>query len=76
MVVEGESKGRDLFQFRVIDSNVTNNHLEYKIEWRRDGDWQTMQNVSINRFTGHGVRYFNTEHGGESYQCRAEARKF
>ena len=76
LVIEGDSKGRDLFDFRVVNPQVTDNHIEYKIEWKRDSDWQIMQNVSINRFTGTAVRYFNTEHGGQSYQCHAESRKF
>lgn len=76
LVIEGDSKGRDLFEFRVINPKVTDNHIQYRIEWRRDGDWQTMQNISINRFTGYGVRSFNTEHGGDSYNCHAESRRF
>ncbi len=76
LVVDGESKGRDLFDFRVVNPKVTNQHIEYLIEWKRDGDWQPMQNISINRLTGNGVRYFTTEHGGHSYQCRSTPRKF
>jgi hypothetical protein len=76
LVIEGKSKGRDLLDFRVVNPKVTDNHIEYKIEWKRDGDWQTMQNISINRFTGTAVRYFNAEHGGESYKCHGKSRKF
>lgn len=76
LLIEGESKGRDLFDFRVVNPKITDNHIQYLIEWKRDGDWQPMQNISINRLTGNGVRYFNMEHGGQSYKCHSERKKF
>ncbi|PHM59108.1 hypothetical protein [Xenorhabdus sp. KK7.4] len=67
---DGESQGRDSTDFRVINPVVTNENIQYRIEWSRGGEWRTMQNVAINRLTGGAVSYFVTEHGGENYQCK------
>lgn len=67
---DGESQGRDSTNFRVVNPMITDEQIKYRIEWSRDSEWRTMQNVAINRLTGGAVSYFVTEHGGESYQCR------
>lgn len=76
LIVEGDSKGRDLFYFRVTNATVSDSHISYKIQWRRDEDWQPMQNVTIDRLTGKGIRYFNSDHASEFYKCRAQRKKF
>ncbi|MDE9536096.1 hypothetical protein [Xenorhabdus bovienii] len=67
---DGESYGRDSTNFRVMNPIITDERIEYQIEWSRGNEWRTMQNVAINRLTGGAVSYFVTEHGGDSYQCR------
>ncbi|KER01540.1 hypothetical protein LGZ99_23155 [Photorhabdus temperata] len=67
---DGEPQGRDSTHFRVVNPVVTDEQIQYRIEWSRGGEWRTMQNVAINRLTGDAVSYFVNEHGGESYQCR------
>lgn len=67
---DGESQGRDSTNFRVVNPTVTDENIAYRIEWSRGDEWQTMQNVEINRLTGVAVSYFVTEHGGETYQCK------
>ena len=66
---DGDSRGRDSTHFRVINPVVTDEQIQYKIEWSRGDDWRPMQDVKINRITGGAVSYFVTMHGGESYQC-------
>lgn len=71
IVWEGsESFGRDSTNFRVVNPVVTDEQINYRIEWSRGEEWRTMQDVSINRLTGGAVSYYIGEHGGESYQCR------
>jgi hypothetical protein len=67
---DGDSRGRDSTNFRVLKPVVTDEQIEYTIEWSRDDKWRPMQHVKINRITGAAVSYFVTMHGGESYQCR------
>ena len=72
----GESQGRDETDFRVKNAKVTDQQIEYSIEWRRDGDWKLLQRVSVNRLTGEGVDWFVDEHGGTPIQCQAKKQKF
>ncbi|MGJ0579070.1 hypothetical protein ACR71G_13475 [Xenorhabdus bovienii] len=67
---DGESHGRDSTNFRVMNPTITDERIEYQIEWSRGDEWRTMQNVAINRLTGGAVSYLINEHGGDSYQCR------
>lgn len=67
---DGESQGRDSTSFRVLKPVITDEHIEYVIQWSRGGEWRPMQHVSLNRLTGTAVSHFVTTHGGESYQCR------
>lgn len=67
---DGESRGRDSTNFRVVNPVINDDQIQYSIEWSRGDEWRTMQNVAINRLTGGAVSYFVSEHGGESYQCR------
>ena len=72
----GESQGRDETEFRVSNAKVTDQQIEYAIEWRRGGAWQLLQRVSVNRLTGEGVDWFVDEHGGTPIQCQARKQKF
>jgi hypothetical protein len=72
---DGDSQGRDSTFFRVNRPVVTDELLEYVIEWTRDSVWRPLQHVSINRLSGEAVSYFVTMHGGDSYQCHLEKRK-
>jgi hypothetical protein len=73
--MDGESQGRDDTTFRVRKPVVTDERLEYVIEWTRSNDWRPMQHVSINRLTGVGVSYFVTMHGGDTMNCHIAAKK-
>lgn len=73
--LDGESLGRDSTKFRVIKPVITNNVIDYTIEWSRSMKWETMQHVKINRLTGDAISYFIGSNGGESYACRLSQRK-
>lgn len=73
--VDGDSQGRDLTSFRIINPVISNERLEYVMEWSRDGIWSPMQHVKINRLSGEAVSYFVTMHGGDSYQCHLQREK-
>jgi hypothetical protein len=73
---DAESQGRDSTNFRVSKPTVSENNIEYIIEWSRGADWRPMQHVAINRLTGVAVSYFVREHGGEAYRCRAGKKAF
>lgn len=75
VTVDGESKGRDLTSFRVVAPMVSNERIAYTIEWTRDGTWQPMQQIEINRLSGDAVSHLITMHGGEPHQCHLERRK-
>jgi hypothetical protein len=76
VAMDGESQGRDMTKFRIDRPVVAKDRIEYVIEWSRNGDWLPMQNVKINRLSGEAVSWFITMHGGDSYQCHSERRKF
>jgi hypothetical protein len=67
---DGESRGRDSTNFRVLKPLVTDEQIAYTIEWSRGDAWRPMQRVTIDRLTGVAVSYFVSMHGGESFQCR------
>lgn len=73
--VDGTSLGKDFTQFRVAKPVITSSVLEYTIEWARSMEWETMQQVKINRLTGKAVSYFVEMHGGDSYTCKLEQPK-
>lgn len=66
---DGESRGRDSTNFRVMNPTVADEQIQYTIEWSRGGAWRPMQEVTINRITGDAVSNFVTMRGGESYKC-------
>ena len=73
--VKGESQGRDLTLFRVQRPVVTDDRIDYAIEWSRDSKWTLMEKLSINPVTGKGTRYFVDEHGGQPLTCRSVPKK-
>lgn len=76
IVVDGLSYGRNDFEFRALDADLTDSSIKYRIEFRRDGEWRRMQDVAIDRYSGAAVLYFNNEHGGSSFSCELRQRKF
>ncbi len=72
----GESFGRDDTDFRVTDVVLSNEAIQYHIEWGRGGKWRTLQRISINRLDGSGVSWLVGEHGGDSLECKAGPMKF
>lgn len=75
VAVDGESQGRDSTSFRVVSPVVNADLVEYRIEWSRDGKWEAMQHVTINRPSGEAMSHFIRLRGGEPYKCRLEKRK-
>ena len=73
---DGESQGRDSTNFRVSKPTLSENNIEYIIEWSRGDVWRPMQHVAINRLTGVAVSYFVQGHGGETFQCHAGKKAF
>ncbi len=73
--VDGESQGRDSTEFRVVKPVVRSERIAYRIEWRREGDWRPMRDISINRLSGEAVSRSLTSHGSDTFQCRLEQRK-
>jgi hypothetical protein len=73
--VDGESQGRDSTEFRVVKPIVRPERIAYRIEWRREGDWRPMRDISINRLSGEAVSRSLTGHGSDTFQCRLEQRK-
>lgn len=74
VTVDGASMGRDSTSFRVDSPTIGESVIEYRIDWSRGRPWAPMQHVKINRLSGVAVSYFQTQHGGEPYQCRLAAR--
>lgn len=72
---EGESLGRDYTEFRAVNVKLTDQLIEYSIEWRRSGSWVLFQRVSIDRLTGGGVNWDVRDHGGTSMECKAVKKK-
>lgn len=75
--IEGQNYGRDVFFFQVDKPIITESGAQYLIRFSRDlKNWVRMEDVKVNRMTGHAVRYFATEHGGETFKCHPGKRKF
>ena len=65
--------GRESTQFRVQSAGITDERLDYSVEWSRGGEWLLLQRIGINRITGSGV--ISGKEGGEPMQCRTVPRK-
>jgi hypothetical protein len=64
---------REPTQFRVVSPKVSDERLDYAVEWRRAGEWQLLQRIGINRITGSGV--ISSKNGGEPIKCSVVSKK-
>ena len=64
---------REFTQFRVRSALVTDERLNYTVEWSRGAEWHLLQQININRVTGSGA--ISRSEGSEPMQCRTVSKK-
>lgn len=72
-----ESLGRDDTWFRVNRPTINDLRIEYTVEASRDKvNWIPQSHVTINRISGEAIDWAIYEHGGTSYQCHLEGKRY